>query len=135
MQELVQPQLRGKSWLHEKLPSGYSASLGFGKAAAKRGIPAADIAALEKALGTNTFPVDLWIDSQGAARRMQFHSPLPKTTATSAAGQSGELTETLDLYDFGVPVAVKAPPAGQVAELGALKTLPQATPSAGVRKS
>jgi hypothetical protein len=110
----------------------YRADVDFAKAAAKRGLPAADITALEKALGTNTLPVDLWIDGQGAARRLQYHVPLPKVSTTSAAGQSGELTETLDLYDFGVPVAVSPPPASQVAELGSISAVPKATPSSGV---
>jgi hypothetical protein len=177
----TQPQLRGKSWLHQQLPSNDTASLGFGssgsgasdptsvlrlvsmvsnsvakvgtasirgtqtthyraivdfgKAAAKHGLPPAQIQTLEKALGTNTFPVDLWIDGQGVARRMQFHFPLAKATTTSAAGQSGQITETLDLYDFGTPVSVQPPPASQVANLSALGTAPGATTSSGVRKS
>ena len=176
----VQPQLRGKSWLHEQLPANttslgfgssgsdasdptsvlrlvsmvsnsvtkvgtetvrgtqtthYRAIVDFGKAAAKRGLPAAQIQALETALGTTTFPVDLWIDGHGVARRMQFHFPLPKATTASAAGKSGQITETLDLYDFGIPVSVQPPPASQVANLGALRT-PSTTPtSTGTRKS
>ena len=111
----------------------YRADVDFSKAAAKRGIPATEIAALEKALGTNSFPVDLWVDSQGVARRLQFHFPLPKATTSSVAGQSGQITETLDLYDFGTPVAVSPPPASQVASLGSLGAMPSATPSSGVR--
>ena len=177
----AEPQLHGKSWLHQQLPAGGSTSLGFGsggsdasdptsvlrlvsmvsnsvakvgtasirgtqtthyratvdfgKVAAKRGLPAAQIQALEKTLGTSTFPVDLWIDGQGVARRLQFHFPLPKATPTSAAGQSGQITETLDLYDFGAPVAVQPPPASQVANLTALGTPSTPPTSAGVRKS
>jgi hypothetical protein len=182
------PQLKGKSWLHEQLPSGGGSSLGFGssnssqasdptsilrmvstisnrvdnvgtnsirgtqtthyratvnfaKAAAKSGLSTAQITQLEKLLGTTTLPVDIWVDKQGVARRLQFHFPLPKL-GSSTATQSGQMTETLDLYDFGIPVSVSPPPASQVAEFSALgggaggtgsTGSTAATPSSGVR--
>ena len=39
-----------------------------------------EIEALEKTLGTSTFPVDLWIDGHGVARRLQFRG-LPRFAA------------------------------------------------------
>jgi hypothetical protein len=80
----------------------YRATVNFAKAAAKNGVSAAQISALEKFLGTTTFPVDIWVDKAGVARRLQFHFPLPKSS-TTASGPSGVMTETLDLYDFGTP--------------------------------
>jgi hypothetical protein len=111
----------------------YRATVSFAKAAAKQGLPRAQIQAVEKAIGTATFPVDLWIDDQGVARRMQFRFPLPKATSSAAAGQSGHVTETLELFDFGTPVSVAAPPASQTADASALiAPSPSASPS--VRK-
>jgi hypothetical protein len=111
----------------------YRATVNFTKAAAKQGVPATQIQTLEKVLGTNTFPVDVWIDAQGAARRLQFQFPLPEVTG-SASGQSGKITETLDLFDFGIPVTVQTPPASQVGQLPAssLGAVPSAAPTGGV---
>jgi hypothetical protein len=108
----------------------YRATVDFAKASAKSGASAQQVQRIEQLLGTRTFPVDLWIDGQGAARRIQFRFPLPKGSANSAAGPSGQVTETLEFFDFGTPVSVQPPPPSQVTDA---KTLPGAQPASSVR--
>jgi hypothetical protein len=50
-------------------------------------------------------PFDLWIDGEGRLRRVQIEIP-------EGQGPSSELT--LDVFDYGVAVDVKPPPADQV---------------------
>jgi hypothetical protein len=63
------------------------------------------LATLRQQLGTSTFPVDVWIDSAGRARRISEKMSMP------ALGAHMSMTE--DLYDFGVKVNVTPPPADQ----------------------
>jgi len=64
-----------------------------------------------KAAGTSTLPVDVWIDSQGYVRKIDYH--------LQASGQSGDLT--MVLHDFGSPVPITAPATNEVVDL--LQTL------------
>jgi hypothetical protein len=52
--------------------------------------------------GATTVPLDVWIDADGLARRVQYDQPL-------GSGQ-GTLYLSMDLYDFGVDVDVEIPP-------------------------
>jgi hypothetical protein len=52
--------------------------------------------------GTSEVPMEVWIDEDGLARRLEYAQPL-------GSGQ-GKLALTMDLYDFGVDVDVKIPP-------------------------
>ena len=117
-------QVRGTPTTH------YRATVDFAKAAAKGGVSPTQVKAFETSVGSTTFPVDLWIDGQGAARRIQFRFPLPRlSSGTASSAPAGTVTATEELYDFGTPVAVQAPPANQVADIAQLR----ATPSASVR--
>ena len=70
--------------------------------------------AIVKNFGSSSIPVDIWVDGDGRIVRM--------VTATSldVNGQSVQSDVQVDYFDFGVPVDVTAPPAGQVADLGGL---------------
>jgi hypothetical protein len=69
-----------------------------------------------KAGSGSTIPIDVWLDSQGRLTRMQislftdnkvppgFPTPQPQLTSET-------IVTTIELYDFGVPVSVSAPPA------------------------
>jgi hypothetical protein len=65
-------------------------------------------------------PADVWIDGDGRLRRLSLEIDLGamfrgfETTGTTTADNL-VITETMDLYDFGTPVHVEAPPADQVA--------------------
>jgi hypothetical protein len=63
-------------------------------------------------LGTSTFPADVWIDGQGRLARISYALTLP------AAGRKVAVSYSMELYDFGVPVDVQAPPADQVGDVG-----------------
>jgi hypothetical protein len=47
--------------------------------------------------------VDVWIDGQGLPRRIR-----------ATRGSGDDFAEVVDLFDFGVPVDVKAPPANEI---------------------
>jgi hypothetical protein len=74
-----------------------------------RGAARGGILALQQ-LGVTTIPVDVWIDDQGRLRR-EF-----ATLDISNQGQQARMTITLELFDYGVPVDVEAPPERQVVE-------------------
>jgi hypothetical protein len=59
----------------------------------------------------HTLPVEVYIDEDGLLRRMR----IAMKTSTGPARVS--LTQTMDYYDFGVNVDVKAPPKSQVFDL------------------
>jgi hypothetical protein len=61
-------------------------------------------------LGAHTMPIDVWIDASGLVRRE--HVNIPLKAPSIPAGVS--MAMTIDLFDFGAPVHVKAPPAGDV---------------------
>jgi hypothetical protein len=67
-------------------------------------------------------PVDVWVDEQNLVRRLRtslsFHAaPGPHF------GSGGRFVQTLDFFDFGVPVNVSAPPADKVTNISQLAKL------------
>lgn len=61
--------------------------------------------AYERRTGRKGFPLEVWVDDEGLARRIRMDDP---------AGTLERVTMTTDLYDFGVGVNVEPPPADQV---------------------
>jgi hypothetical protein len=66
-----------------------------------------------KLLGGHTMPIDVWIDSSGLVRREHIQIPLKAPSIPAGAS----MAMTIDLFEFGVPVHVKAPPASDVTDL------------------
>jgi hypothetical protein len=66
--------------------------------------------------GIEKIPTEVWVDGDGLVRRMKLHYE----NMQLAAGQKGDMTMTMELFDFGVPVDVELPPAGQVMDLSEL---------------
>jgi hypothetical protein len=66
-----------------------------------------------RVLGTHTLPVDVWIDSSGLVRRER----VDMTLRSPSLPQDVSMQMTMDLFDFGAPVHVVAPPAGQVTDV------------------
>jgi len=64
----------------------------------------------------SSLPVEVWIATDGIARRFSY-SMGPLTMGS----ETGSATATMELYDFGVPVSVKAPPAADVIDFDSLK--------------
>ncbi|MBO0807948.1 MAG: hypothetical protein J2P32_06555 [Actinobacteria bacterium] len=63
-------------------------------------------------LGAGTIPVDVWVDQQDLVRQVRI-SLRPDLGKHIPAG--ARVTQTIDFWDFGVPVRVSPPPADQVA--------------------
>lgn len=57
--------------------------------------------------GIDTMPLEVWVDSENLVRRMKMD-----WTVSDKPGQTASIKITMDLFDFGADVAVKAPPAG-----------------------
>jgi hypothetical protein len=98
----------------------YRAVIDLAKAA--QNAPAAVRAAVKKSdarliemLGTDKMPMDVWIGQDKLVRRIAYRMAIP----VAATGGTMDVDVRLDMFDFGVPVHVTAPPAGQVAELPA----------------
>jgi hypothetical protein len=73
----------------------------------------------------HTFPVDVWLDSDGRVRRLeQTIDPssvhLPPGTPAADNPFTSPITTTFEMYDFGSPVDVKIPPADQTTDLSQL---------------
>jgi hypothetical protein len=93
------------------LTTEYQVKIDPAKMAAK--VPASERASIQEftqAFGKGAIPVDVWVDSQHQVRQVQLSARLPDGGFPADA----RLTETLDFYDFGVPVLISAPPASQV---------------------
>jgi hypothetical protein len=106
--------VRGVPTLH------YHAVLDLDKAA--KNAPASVRAAVRRSnarlgaiLGIDKMPMDVWIGHDGLVRRIAYGLPMP------GAG-SVTMQVRYDMFDFGVPVHVTAPPAREVAVLPAAAT-------------
>ena len=53
-------------------------------------------------------PVDVWLDDDDRPRRQRMRIPLP--------GGAGEMTITIEAFDFGKPVDIELPPADQIVD-------------------
>jgi hypothetical protein len=65
-------------------------------------------------LGSSTLPFEVFVDRDGLLRRMTM------SMSMKVEGQPLSMRISIDYFDFGVPVNVKAPPAGDVTDVGGL---------------
>jgi hypothetical protein len=110
IKEVGKDQVRGAETTH------YKATIDVSKAIASQ--PADKREPLEKLFegsGMTSFPADVWIDAEGRMRKMQYVIKVK----TGAAGPA-TVDTTLELFDFGSPVDVEAPPASETADLDEL---------------
>jgi hypothetical protein len=95
--------------------TGYKATVDLDKVAAKAPSSQATkaIKRVEKMSGSHTFPIKVWIDGKQRLVRevtnLKLHS----------GGKNVTLATTMTLSDYGTPVHVSAPPAGQVTSVPA----------------
>ena len=100
----------------------YQATLDLGKAIDRAEVPPALREKLEQLLtpqGADApkLPADVWVDGDGLVRRIRLHLDLGSFLGAAGNGDSAaapSMTVSMDLYDFGAPVNVVAPPADQV---------------------
>jgi hypothetical protein len=90
----------------------YRAVVDFEKAVAESGAVTDEeqFRRLVEQFDIDELTVDVWIDGDNRVRRMLMPMPLPD----EAGG--GEMTMTIDYFDFGTDVDVRPPPADQVAD-------------------
>jgi hypothetical protein len=105
----------------------YDASIDLTKVAAAQPATARPaITRLVKALGTSTYPMKVWLDGSGLIRQLSFQLSASPDASQSGASPSSSpalhvgVTATVQLYDFGVPVHVSAPPASQRLDISTL---------------
>jgi len=98
----------------------YSATLDLAKALNRSNVPASlkdDLGKiLEKDGSSFTLPADVWVDNDGLTRRIQLKLDLGRL-ACGGVSDAPTMTMSMDLYDFGVPVHVEAPPASDTIDL------------------
>lgn len=105
----------------------YTATLDFAKAIDNAEVPKALRNKAKGLFGSAAnlppVPVDVYVDGDGHLRRMTLDMDLG-SFAAGATGATGvslpTMSMTLDLYDFGAPVNVQAPPADQIVKLPSL---------------
>jgi hypothetical protein len=118
VREVGTQEIRGVETTH------YSANVDFSKTVDRADVPPALREKLDEMAGkVGNVPVDIWIDADGLLRReelkMDFASFLPGGQgATGESGTAPTVALTLDLFDFGTPVDVEAPPADEVISVG-----------------
>jgi hypothetical protein len=89
---------------------------------------------LVKFLGGGKVPVDVWVGDDKLVRRMTMRL-VPSGTA---AASNFEMSMNMDLYDYGTPVNVSAPPESEVYDASALIDSPAdvgATPQGATPQS
>lgn len=77
---------------------------------------AAQITQEEKALGTGSIPVDVWVDGNHMVRQLRTEVPIPPASSGTPTG-SGSATVTITFSNFGGSVAVTPPPPSEVADV------------------
>jgi hypothetical protein len=96
--------LRGKVDLSDK-------AIAAAPASQQEGLRAA-----QKVFGADGYPVDVWLDSDGRVRRVQY-----EVTSGEGAAKS-TTTVKLDLYDFGKAPTIELPAASDVGDASSLTT-------------
>jgi hypothetical protein len=102
----------------------YSAMLDLGKAVDRADVPSSLRDDLRKLFGQtpgadSAIPADVWVDGDGLARRIELQLSLGALLGSDgpAGADKVSVSVSMDLYDFGVPVHVEAPPAGETVPL------------------
>ena len=74
-------------------------------------------AAMDQAIeaGLKDFPVDVWIDEDDLPARFTMDMPTPDPST----GKTSSVKMRIDYTDWGKPVDITAPPAGEIAEMPA----------------
>jgi hypothetical protein len=110
---------RGATTVRGVPTTHYHATLSFAKLPAT--LPAKERAAARRSLrrimqltGTRSVPLDVWLDRRDRVRRLTT-----SYTSHSPGAPALHTAVTIDMYGFGVPVAVAPPPAAQTRDVTA----------------
>lgn len=110
--------VRGASTTHFRMTINLDKAVDAFPAEARSGLQK-----LFKDADLKELPMELWVDGSGRARRMRFALDIGKIAAAAGATggpSSGTATITVELFEFGTPVSVSAPPAGSVSDFSEL---------------
>ena len=97
----------------------YRTTIDFNRAAqATSGDEQASLQRLAQLYGNQQLPADVWVDGQNRMRRFSYTldlskidpSKLPQGPGTPAAKPSGTVNFSMELFDFGIPASIPAPP-------------------------
>ena len=73
--------------------------------------------AAAKEAGLSKLPLDVWIDADGRLRKLTIDVDAKQP----GSDQSVQASVAIELYDYGMPLALDLPPADQVADAATLK--------------
>lgn len=94
----------------------YRVKVDVAKLADAQGASAQQLDQIKQALGSGPVAIRVWIDKQHLIRQEKLALPI---SGQATGGTSGQVSLTLNLSDFGAPVTITAPPAGQTTDITA----------------
>ena len=103
VQEVGTEDVRGESTTH------YKATVDLEKAASESGafVDEASFRTFIDQFETTEIDVDAWLDDEGRVRRISM--PLPLPASNPAAAQLGEMSMSMDYFDFGTDAEIEIP--------------------------
>ena len=107
-------EIRGTTTTHYKATIDYDKVAEQAPADVRDGMER-NVEVIKEWLGDDSAPIEVWIDEDGLARRMEMSL---EYAAGPAAGT--ELSMSMDLFDFGVEADIQVPPPSQVTDYAAL---------------
>lgn len=90
--------------------TAYRTTVDLAKAAAASKLTAAQLNQLESTIGQSSLPIEVWVDHNNLVRQVSYALTVHPRKQAAAV----HVDSTIDLYNFGAPVSVSAPPASQV---------------------
>jgi hypothetical protein len=112
IQEVGSEEVRGVETTHYRMTVDLARVAAAAPPAQREALQAQVDELIEKSRIQNV-PTDVWIDEDGLVRRQR----LTYENMAFAPGVHGDMTMTMELFDFGVDVEVDPPPANQVVDL------------------
>ena len=101
----------GRDWVRGVATTHYEAEIDLNRAA-EQGSPKLreTFRQAKEELGVETLPVETWLDDDGRVRRFKMDVPLESADLEDAGIDGARITLTEEVYDYGAPVRVQAPP-------------------------
>lgn len=87
------------------------------KAAARlKGADRAVLRQMIRRFGMDSLPADIWVDGEGFVRKVQY-TLIVAPPPTDRRAPAVTMDFSMEMYDFGKPVHISVPPAGQVTDI------------------
>ena len=107
VKEVGDEDVRGEPTTHYRL------TVDLDKVARRSPMQKANIERVIEQSGIKDVPTDVWVDAEGRARRLR----LAYEGFRFSPDKKGDMTMAIELYDFGLEVDVRPPPASRVTDL------------------